>query len=119
MSRRSAAVELEHDLEIIKMMILLLLLSCFAPALACTNYLVTPGASADGSALVSYAADSGALFGTLGFYPRADHAAGEMRQVWDWDSGAYLGEIPEIAHTYRVVGNTNEFQLTIAETTFG
>jgi len=103
-------------------MMILLLLSCFsfAPAArACTNYLVTPGASADGSALVSYAADSGALFGTLGFYPRADHAAGAMRQVWDWDSGKYLGEIPEKSHTHRVVGNTNEFQLTIAETTFG
>ena len=86
-----------------------------APASACTNYLVTPGASADRSALVSCAADSGRS-SRMGF---TDHPKGTMRPVWDWDTGSYLGEIPEASHTYRVVGNTNEFQLTIAETTFG
>ena len=86
---------------------------------ACTNYLVTPGASADGSAMISYAADSGSLYGTLGFYPAANHTPGSTRTCYDWDSGKYLGEIPEVASTYNVVGNTNEFQLTIAETTFG
>ena len=95
------------------------LLALSPKAWACTNYLVTPGASKDGSSLVSYAADSGALYGTLGFYAAADHPPGTLRPVWDWDSGTYLGEIAEAPHTYRVVGNTNEFQLTIAETTFG
>jgi dipeptidase len=86
---------------------------------ACTNYIVSPGASADGSAQISYAADSGNLYGSLGYYPAADHSAGAKRALYDWDSGNYLGEIPEAPHTYNVVGNSNEFQLTITETTFG
>ena len=87
-------------------------------ATACTNYLITPGASTDGT-LISYAADSGAMYGTLGFYPAKDHAKNDIKEIYDWDSGNYLGTIPQPPHTYKVVGNTNEFQLTIAETTFG
>ena len=87
-------------------------------AQACTNYLITPGASTEGT-LISYAADSGAMYGTLGFYAAADHQPGAVKEIYDWDSGNYLGTIPQPPHTYKVVGNTNEFQLTIAETTFG
>ena len=89
------------------------------PGDACTNVIVTRGASADGSGLVSYAADSHWLYGELYFRPAADWKAGSMRKVYDWDSARYLGDIDEIAHTYKRVGNMNEHQLIIAETTFG
>ncbi len=88
-------------------------------ALACTNLIVGKNASADGSTIISYAADSHTLFGDLQYLPAADHRPGEMRKIYDWDSGMYLGEIPEVAHTYAVVGNTNEHQVTIGESTWG
>ena len=91
----------------------------FGNAYACTNFLITKGASADGSCMISYAADSHVLYGELYHYPAADHAPGAMRDVYDWDGGAYLGQIPEIAHTYNVVGNMNEWQVAIGETTYG
>ena len=91
----------------------------FGTALACTNLIVTKGASADGSVMVTYAADSHQLYGELYVRPEADYPAGTMLKIFDWDSGKYLGEIPQAAHTYRVVGNMNEHQLVIGETTFG
>ena len=86
---------------------------------ACTNVIVTKGASADGSCMVSYAADSHQLYGELYFHPARDWARGAMLDVNDWDSGRYLGKIPQVAHTYQTVGNMNEHQLIIGETTFG
>ena len=86
---------------------------------ACTNVIVTRGASADGSCLVSYAADSHWLYGELYFKPQADWATGSKLKVYDWDSGKYLGEIEQAPHTYKTIGNMNEHQLIIAETTFG
>ncbi len=86
---------------------------------ACTNIIVTKGASADGSVLVSYAADSHWLYGELYYQDAKDWPEGSMRQVYEWDSGKYLGEIPQVAHTYKRVGNMNEHQLIVAETTFG
>lgn len=86
---------------------------------ACTNFLVTRGASADGSTMVTYAADSHVLYGALSFIPAATHANGEMLEVYEWDTGKFMGKIPQVAQTYSVVGNMNEFQLTIAETTYG
>ena len=86
---------------------------------ACTNVIVTRGASADGSCLVSYAADSHWLYGELYFKPQADWADGTKLKVYNWDSGKYLGEIEQVPHTYKTVGNMNEHQLIIAETTFG
>ena len=86
---------------------------------ACTNVIVTRGASADGSCLVSYAADSHWLYGELYFKPQADWATGPKLKVYDWDSGKYLGEIEQVQHTYKTIGNMNEHQLIIAETTFG
>ncbi|MBR3709991.1 MAG: C69 family dipeptidase [Bacteroidales bacterium] len=97
----------------------LALVFAFGKANACTNFLITKGASADGSCMISYAADSHVLYGELYHYPAADHAAGSMRDVYDWDGGAYLGQIPEVAHTYNVVGNMNEWQVAIGETTYG
>ena len=88
------------------------------PSLACTSLIATPGASADGSSMITYAADSHTLYGELYHQPAADHAPGAMRKVVDWDSGRLLGEIPEVPHTYATIGNMNEHGLTIAESTW-
>jgi len=88
-------------------------------AFACTNFLVGKAASADGSTMISYAADSYGMFGYLHFSPAADYPEGAMREVKDWDTGRPLGQIPQVAHTYSVVGNMNEHQVTIGETTWG
>ena len=88
-------------------------------ASACTNFLVTKEASVDGSTMISYAADSHVLYGELYHFPAADYPEGTMRDLYDWDSGKYLGQIPEVSHTYNVVGNMNEYQLAIGETTYG
>ena len=87
--------------------------------LACTNFLVGKEASADGSAIISYAADSYGMFGFLHFSPAADYPEGAVREVKDWDTGRSQGTIPQVAHTYSVVGNMNEHQVTIGETTWG
>ena len=86
---------------------------------ACTNVLVTKGASADGSNLISYAADSHLLFGELYYAPAAVWQKGAMRTIEEWDTGKYLGQIPQVERTYQRVGNMNEHQLIIAETTYG
>ena len=86
---------------------------------ACTNVLVTQGASTDGSALISYAADSHQLYGELYYAPAGIWKPGDMRQINEWDTGKYLGQIPQPARTYKRVGNMNEHQLIIAETTYG
>ena len=86
---------------------------------ACTNLLVGKEASADGSTMISYAADSYGMFGFLHFAPAQDWPEGAMREVKDWDTGRPQGQIPQIAHTYSVVGNMNEHQVTVGETTWG
>lgn len=88
-------------------------------AWACTNLMVTKGASLDGSTMITYSADSHTLYGELVFLPRGVHAGGSLVEVYDWDSGKYLGKIRQAERTYQVVGNMNEFQLAIGETTFG
>ncbi len=102
------------------------ILLCIATALslntesqACTNVLVTKGASTDGSNMISYAADSHQLFGELYYLQAGTWNAGDMRQINEWDTGKYLGQIPQISRTYQRVGNMNEHQLIIAETTYG
>ncbi|SFS58433.1 Dipeptidase [Porphyromonadaceae bacterium NLAE-zl-C104] len=85
----------------------------------CTNLLVGKKASTDGSTLISYAADSYALYGELYHWPARQYSPGEMLKVYEWDTGKYLGEIPQALQTYNVIGNMNEHQLAIAETTFG
>jgi dipeptidase len=99
---------------------LFIVLSVFSTvSMACTNFIVTKGASADGSVMVSYAADSHQLYGDLYHYPAAEYPKGSMLKIYEWDTGKYLGEIPQVEHTYNVVGNVNEHQLAIAETTYG
>ena len=87
--------------------------------LPCTNLLVGKNASTDGSTLISYAADSYGLYGELYHWPAQQYSPGDMLKVYEWDSGKYLGEIPQVMQTYNVIGNMNEHQLAIAETTFG
>ncbi len=91
----------------------------YGTAAACTNFIVTRGASTDGSILVSYAADSHALYGALYHTPAGRHKAGAMLPVYCWDEGNLLTEIPQVPRTYSTVGNMNEHSLIIAETTFG
>jgi dipeptidase len=86
---------------------------------ACTNFLVTRGASADGATMITYAADSHTLYGELYYTPAANHAPGALRKIFDWDTGKYLGTIPQVAKTFSVVGNMNEHQVVIGETTYG
>ena len=86
---------------------------------ACTNYLITRGASIDGSTMISYSADSHVLYGELYHWPARTWPAGSMLDVYEWDTGKFLGRIEQAPSTYNVVGNMNEHQLTIGETTFG
>ena len=88
-------------------------------ALPCTSLIAGKGATADGSVMVTYAADSHTLYGELYSTPAATHAPGEMRKIHEWDTGKYLGEIPQPEHTYATVGNMNEHGLTISESTWG
>ncbi|MEZ5106880.1 MAG: C69 family dipeptidase [Draconibacterium sp.] len=99
--------------------ILVLLLTNYQVSNGCTNFLITKGATVDGSTMITYAADSHTLYGELYFQPAQDYTAGAMRDIYEWDTGKFLGQIPQPSHTYSVIGNMNEFQLAIGETTFG
>lgn len=90
-----------------------------ADSSACTNLIAGKGATTDGSVMMSYSADSHNLFGFLHHSPAARHPKGAMRKITDWDTGKPLGEIPQVAETYNVVGNMNEHQLAIGESTWG
>ena len=98
---------------------LALLVATAIEGLACTNFIVGKAASKDGSVMVSYSADSYGMFGELYHYPAAVHPKGAMRAIHEWDTGKYLGQIKEAQQTYNVIGNMNEYQVTIGETTFG
>jgi dipeptidase len=89
------------------------------PGKACTNFLITKGASADGSTMISYNADAHVIYGELYFWPRQKWPAGTMLKVYEWDTGKFLGEIPQVAETFNVLGNMNEWQVSIGETTYG
>ena len=91
----------------------------FIPAAACTNFIITKGASTDSSVMVSYAADSHALYGALYHTPAGHHKDGAMLPVYEWDTGRYLTDIPQIARTWSTIGNMNEHSLIIGETTYG
>ena len=88
-------------------------------AVACTNFLVGKNASTDGATMISYSADSYGMYGKLVYYAAGHHHPGEMRVIVDGDTNHYLGQIPEAAYTYSVMGNINEHGLSIMETTFG
>ena len=99
--------------------VILLLLAGAGRGEACTNVIISSGASKDGSVLVSYAADSHSLFGELYYHPAADWERGSMLKIYEWDTQRYLGEIAQVQHTYQTVGNMNENQVIITETTWG
>ena len=101
----------------------LLLLSAFLGLVdmtnACTNFIVGKKASADGSVICTYNADDYGLFINLCHYPAGTHPKGTVRKIFNWDTNKYQGVIPEAPQTYNVIGNINEFQVSIAETTYG
>ena len=101
------------------LLVTLALVCCTTYTMACTNFLFTKGAMKDGSTMVTYSADSHVLYGELYHWPAQDWPAGSMLDVYEWDTGKFMGKIPQVAHTYNVVGNMNEHQLAISETTFG
>lgn len=90
-----------------------------APNFACTNFLISKGATKDGSTMITYAADSHTLYGELYFWPAADYPVGKLLDVYEWDTGKHMGKIPQVRHTYQVSGNMNENQVAIGETTYG
>ena len=85
----------------------------------CSNVIVSGSASSDGFPMIGYNADSAALHGAISHWPAAKHAPGAMREIYSWDLGWKLGEIPEAATTYNVIGNANDQGLVIGETTLG
>jgi dipeptidase len=100
---------------------LLVVAGLFVPVLenrACTNYLITRGASVNGATMISYNADSHTLYGELYYMPSKDYLTGSLLDIYEWDTGKYLGKIKQVQHTYSVVGNMNECQVAIGETTY-
>lgn len=102
-----------------KHILTVLFLSIATVASACTNFIVGKGASVDGSVMCTYNADDYGMFIGLAHYAAGTHPKGTMRKIIDWDTKKYHGEIPEAPQTYNVIGNINEFQVTIGETTYG
>ena len=102
-----------------KKLFVLLFISCAGYASACTNFIVGKNASADGSVFCTYSADSYGLYAHLRHYPAGTHAKGEIVKIYDYDTNVCHGEIPQAPVTYNVVGNINEYQVSIGETTFG
>jgi len=86
---------------------------------ACTNFLVTKGASKNGSVMITYSADSHVLYGELYYWPSRDYPIGSMMDVYEWDTNKLKGRIKQVVHTYSVTGNMNEHQVAIGETTYG
>lgn len=102
-----------------KFFILSALVLAASYASACTNFIVGKDASVDGSVICTYTADDYGMFIGLQHFPAGTHKKGEMRDVVDWDTHVYHGQIPEAPVTYTVNGNINEYQVTIGETTCG
>ncbi len=101
-----------------KTLILLLFAIAYTHLHACTNFLAGKNATVDGSTLISYSADSYFLFGALYNYPAATYPKDAMLDINEWDTGKYLGKIKQVEKTFSVVGNMNEYQVSIGETTF-
>lgn len=99
-------------------LVLFMMLGVSLRTYTCTNVLVSAGASADGSVMISYLADAGGFMDPLYFYPGGEHQPGEFIEVYSWDTAEYLGKIPQVSTTYKVIGNMNEHQVAIGETTF-
>ena len=90
----------------------------FIKGISCTNFLITKGATTDGSTMITYVADSHVLYGELYFRPAGTYMKGDSMDVYEWDTGKLLTKIPQAGHTYQVVGNMNEHQVALGETTF-
>jgi dipeptidase len=101
------------------MSLLLLLMLTSEKSMACTNFLITKGASKDGSTMITYSADSHVLYGELYFWPAMKYKPGTMVDVYEWDTGKFLGTIEQAPETWSVVGNINQHQVAIGETTYG
>ncbi len=102
---------------VLSLILSFILVSTYAGA--CSNFLITKGASEDGSTMITYSADSHQFYGDIKYIPSGMHMQGTMRKIIEWDSGKYLGEIPEAPLTYGVVGLINEHQVAVGETTYG
>jgi len=100
-------------------LLMMILSGVYYEAIACTNILVSKGATEDGSVIITYAADSHVLYGELYYWPASDYPEGAMLDIYEWDTGTKLGKIKQVQHTYAVVGNMNEHQVAIGETTYG
>ncbi len=101
------------------LILILIITSKLSGIFACTNLIISKGASSDHSVMITYAADSHTRYGAIAFYPAADHKPGDLCEVYHYESGKFMGTIPEVAHTYSVVQLMNEFQVAIGETTYG
>ena len=110
---------MKRNVLVVGILVFVFLLSNVQLTNGCTNFLITKGATVDGSSMITYAADSHTLYGELYYQQAQDYPKGAMRDIYDWDTGKYLGQIPQPSHTYSVIGNMNEFQVAIGETTFG
>lgn len=102
-----------------RVVLVTIMLAGYIASWACTNFIVGKKASADGSVICSYNADDYGLFIGLCHFPAGKHEKGTMRKIYDWDTNVYHGQIPEAGETYNVIGNINEYQVSIGETTFG
>lgn len=104
-----------------KFKLLILLISLFVVQVSkpCTNFLISRGATIDGSTMITYSADSHTLYGELYYFPAMNYPDGSFVDVYDWDTGKLIGRIRQVTHTFSVVGNMNEYQVSIGETTFG
>ncbi len=110
---------MKRTIEISAIILAAALIAAGPRAFACTNYLITKGASVDGSTMITYSADSHRFYGELYFWPAAKYVPGTMLDVIEWDSGKLLGQIAQVDETYTVIGNMNEYQVAVGETTWG
>jgi len=110
---------MKRNVSVVGILVFVFLLSNVQLTNGCTNFLISKGATVDGSTMITYAADSHTLYGELYYQPAQDYPEGAMRDIYEWDTGKYLGQIPQPAHTFSVIGNMNEYQVAIGETTFG
>ncbi|MDR0971647.1 MAG: C69 family dipeptidase, partial [Bacteroidales bacterium] len=110
---------MRHFSKLISILTVVILVIAANNSRACTSFLVTKGASKDGSTMITYAADSHTLYGELYYKAAASYPEGALLQVIDWDSGKKLIKIPQVGNTYTTVGNSNEWGVSITETTYG
>lgn len=99
--------------------LIFILTAAISKIFACTNFIITKGASSDRSVMITYAADSHTRYGAIAFYPAANHKPGDLCEFYHYENGKFLGAIPEVAHTFSVIQFMNETQVAIGETTFG